>query len=67
MEDANTKKRYSFSSCELLKIQSFRIHSIRIPQLKKKLYEMEQEKKSLKQREARFLSDVFAAVAVVVA
>lgn len=28
---------------------------------------MEQEKRSLKQREARFLSDVFAAVAVVVA
>ena len=27
---------------------------------------MEQEKKSLKQREARFLSDVFAPVAVVV-
>ena len=67
MEDVNPQKRYSFSSCELLKIQSFRIHSIRIPQHYRKLYEMEQEKKSLKQREARFLSDVFAPVAVVVA
>ena len=67
MEDVNTKKKMFFFFLWTSKntVLQNPLHE-NSPTLKK-LYEMEQEKKSLKQHEARFLSDVFAPVAVVVA
>ena len=67
MEDVNTKKKMFFFFLWTSKNTVLQNPLYKNSPTLKKLYEMEQEKKSLKQREARFLSDVFAAVAVVVA
>ena len=66
MEDVNTQKKIFFFFLWTSKNTVLQNRLYKNSPTLKKLYEMEPEKKSLKQHEARFLSDVFAAVAVAV-